>query len=330
MKIDIYPHILPPKYLAAFEKKAPSGFQRRDAINQAICDLDIRFRVTDKYDDYMEVLNIGSPALEEVVDTNDAKELAMIANDEMAELITKHPDRFIGAIACLPMNDVDAALKEVDRAIRDLRFRGVQIYSDISGFPLDHPKFMPLFEKMSQYNLPIWIHPRRDNKKPDYPTEDRPKYLLSTIFGWPYETSLAMARLVFSGVLEKYPTLKIIIHHCGGMVPFFEQRIARIVDIGEILSKEVYPTMMPKHPIEYFRMFYGDTALLGSTPGLMCGYAFFGADHLLFGTDFPYGIQLGHVKIREAIRSVEEMDIPDTDKKKIFEDNARRLLRLPL
>ncbi len=292
--------------------------------------MDVRFRVTDRYDDYVEVLNLGAPPVEEVVGPEDAVELARIANDQMAELMTKHQDRFVGAVACLPMNDIDASLKEADRAIRDLRFRGVQIFTDINGYPLDHPKFMPLYEKMCQYNLPIWIHPRKDTK-PDYPTEDKSKYRLPVIFGYPYETALAMARLVFSGVLEKYPGLKIITHHCGGIVPFLEQCFERIVNMGEMAHKtEVYPTMLPRHPIEYLRMFDGDTALLGSTPALMCGYSFFGADHVLFGTDFPYGVQSGHVQIRETIRSVEEMDIPKSDKKKIFEDNARRLLRLPV
>lgn len=330
MKIDVFTHILPQKYLAALQRKVPSGLKLKEVFNAPLFDLDVRFKVTGEYPGYVEVPNISSPALEDVVGPEDAVELAKIANDELTELVAKYPDRFVGAVACLPMNDIDEALKEVDRAIKDLMMRGVQLYTDVNGYPLDHPKFLPLFEKMSEYNLPIFLHPRSD-KKGDYPTEDTSKYRLDVMFRWPFETSVAMARLVFSGVMEKYPDLQIITHHCGAMVPFFEQRIRRHINMGEFVHpRSLYPTMLKRDPFEYFYKFYGDTALLGSTPGLMCGYAFFGADHLVFGTDFPYGPQLGHVKIRETIRSVEEMDIPESDKRKIFEDNARRLLRLPV
>ena len=87
---------------------------------------------------------------------------------------------------------------------------------------------------------------------------------------------------------------------------------------------------LTRHPLDYFRMFYADTAVSGYTAALMCGYAFFGAEHILFGTDMPYDYQLGELNTREAISSVEEMKVPDSDKKKIFEDNARELLRLPV
>ena len=212
MKIDIFSHILPPKFLDALSKKAPPGFYLEDLIRgtPTLSDLDIRFRVLDKYDDYVQILTLGQPPVELVCGPEDATELAKIGNDEMAELVFKHPDRFAGAVACLPMNNMDAALKEADRAIYDLRFRGVQIYTPINGRPLDSPEFMPLYEKMAHYNLPIWIHPQREHSIPDYSTEDRSKYTIASLFGWPYETTVAMTRLVFSGVLEKYPNLKFI------------------------------------------------------------------------------------------------------------------------
>lgn len=328
MIIDVFTHILPPEYSAALQRKVPSGLKLREVFNAPLYDVDVRFKVTGEYPGYVEVLNISSPALEDVVGPEDALELARIANDELAELVAKYPDRFVGAVACLPMNDVDAAIKELDRCVKELMMRGVQLYTDVNGYPLDHPKFLPFFEKMSEYNLPILLHPRSDNK-PDYPTEEDSKYRLDVMFRWPLETSIAMARLVFGGVMEKFPDLVIITHHCGAMVPFFEQRVRRHINMGEFVHpRQLYPTMMRRDPFEYFHMFYGDTALLGSTPGLMCGHAFFGADRMLFGTDFPYGPQHGHVKIRETVRSVQEMDIPESDKRKIFEDNARRLFRL--
>jgi len=332
MKIDIFPHILPARYKEALYKVAPPGFHLQNVIDSipTLFDLEYRFRIMDKYEGLVQVLTLSSPPVEQVADPKKAVDLAKLANDEMAELVQKHPDRFVAAVACLPMNNVDAALKEVDRAINDLHFRGVQIFTPINDKPLDSPEFTPLYEKMSRYELPIWIHPHRIADYPDYRTENRSRYMIFSNFGWPYETTVAMTRLVFSGILEKYPNLKIITHHCGGMVPYFEQRIIGAYDHAEILRGARYKQGLTKPPIEYFRMFYHDTAIYGSTPGLMCAYAFCGADHMLFGTDMPYDSEFGDRYTRQTIESVQRMDISDLDKKKIFEDNARKLLRLPI
>ena len=145
----------------------------------------------DKFEGLVHLLTIAGPNVESITTPQDAGELARMANDEMAELVLKHPDRFVGAVACLPMNDVEAALKEADRAIKDLSFRGVEIFTDINGKPVDSQEFLPLFEKMESYNLPVLLHPRRENLRVDYPGEKLSKYLVYTNFGWPYETSVA-------------------------------------------------------------------------------------------------------------------------------------------
>ena len=129
--------------------------------------------------------------------------------------------------------------------------------------------------------------------------------------------------------MEKYPHLKVITHHCGGMVPFFADRIRKFYHTVEMRLK-YYSVFLTRPPLEYLRMFYYDTAISGSTPALMCGYAFCGPGQMLFGTDAPYDYQLGEWNTREAVRSVEEMPIPASEKKMIFEDNARNLLRLPI
>jgi len=282
----------------------------------------------DQYQDLVQVLTLGSPPVGKVVGPKDALELSRIANDEMAELVAKYPDRFVAAVACLPMNDIDAALKEIDRAIVELRFRGVQIHNPIGDKPMDSPEFFPIYEKMAHYNLPIWIHPLRDITVPDYAGEDSSKYLVFSIFGWPYETTVAMTRLVFSGVFDKYPNLKVITHHSGGMVPYYAGRIAGFYDHNEMQLN--FRHGLTQRPLDYYRMFYNDTAIYKNTPALMCCYAFFGAEHMLFGTDMPYDSQFGLRQVREVISSVEEMGISDAEKKLIFEDNARRLLRLPI
>jgi predicted TIM-barrel fold metal-dependent hydrolase len=334
MIIDIAAHVLPDKYLKERNKRAGAKFTSQYAkyptANPGLTDLDIRFRIMDKYKDLVQVLSIAGPNVESITTPNDTVELAKIANDEMAALIAKYPDRFVSAVACLPMNDVDAALKEADRAINSLRFRAVEVFTDINEKPVDSPEFWPLYEKMEILNLPIFLHPRRTNVMPDYPGETVSKYLIFTNFGWPYETSKAMARMAFGGVLDKFPNLKVITHHAGGMIPFFSKRIQLARDFNEMRMGYRDDTPPTKTPLDYYRMFYCDTAIQGNTPALMCAYDFFGANHMLFGTDTPYDNQLGERVYRETVVGIDDMPISDTDKKKIFEDNARNLLRLPI
>jgi predicted TIM-barrel fold metal-dependent hydrolase len=334
MKIDVYAHIVPQKFLDALLRKKPSidpFFQANMKAVRTLTDLELRFRIMDKFDDLMQVIALGGISIESVLGPQDAPELAMIANDEKAELLFKYPDRFAGAIATLPMNNLEAALRETDRTIRDLKFKGVEVTSDIGGEPLDSPKFRPLYEKMADYNLPIWIHPQKKPAEPDYPGENMSKYNACMVFGWPYQTTLAMNRLVFSGILEDYPNLKFITHHCGGMVPHFAERIAGMHDHNQVFHKGFgYDRFLRKDPIEYFRRFYGDTATWGSTQALTAGYSFFGADHILFGTDMPWDGQLGLRQTRDTIQAIERMEISLVEKVKIFEGNARSLLRLPV
>jgi len=332
VKIDIFPHILPIKYKEALYRLAPAEFYIKDVVETlpTLYDLDHRFRIMDKFDGLMQILTLSSPPIEQIGDTKTAADLAKMANDEMAELVLKYPDRFAAAVAALPLNDMEAALKELDRAIGDLRFRGIQLNTPVNGKPLDSAEFLPIYEKMSQYNLPIWIHPVREADCADYKTEKRSKYMIFHIFGWPYETAAAMTRLVFSGILEKFPNLKIITHHCGSMVPYLEQRIIGAYDHAEMLRGAKYKRGLTRPPIQYYKMFYYDTAIYGSTAGLTCAYTFCGADHLVFATDFPYDSQFGERYTRQTIESIEQMEISDLEKKKIFEDNARELLRLPI
>ena len=332
MKIDIFAHIMPKKYSEAVAKVAPKSFYNQKTIEATptLYDLNHRFRIMDRFEGLMQVLSISAPGVEEVADSEKTADLAKLANDEMAELVMKYPDRFAAAVACLPMNNMDAALDELERAVNELKFRGVQIATPINGKPLDSPEFMPLYEKMSQYNLPIWIHPMRPGDYPDYRTEDRSRYRINVVFGWLYETTAALTRLVFSGILEQYPNLKIIAHHAGGMVPFVSHRIMSSYDRAEMRENDNSKRGLTRAPIEYFKMFYCDTAINGNTAGLMCAYSFFGADHMMFGTDMPFDSQLGERNTRETIASIERMDIPETDKQKIFVENARKLLRLPV
>ena len=333
MKIDVFSHFCPLKYKdalyrvsrakeIAYELKLMEGCA-------ALFDLEKRFAILDQFE-CAQILTLVSPPIEEIADPREAIDLARMANDGMAEVIYKYPQYFIAGVAALPLNDIDAALQEIDRAIQELSFRGIQLFSSIQGQPLDSPKFLPLFEKMASYNLPIWLHPWRTMRQPDYPGENESKYKIWSTFGWPYETSAAMTRLVFGGVLDKFPNLKIITHHAGGMVAALSERIRSGYDLWEMRTPLKPMKELTRAPMEYFKTFYCDTATAGHTSGLMCAHDFFGADHMLFGTDMPMDSQMGYRLVREVIKGIEQMDISAEDRYKIFEGNARHLMRLPI
>jgi predicted TIM-barrel fold metal-dependent hydrolase len=311
MKIDIFSHIMPKRYFETYAQKNPAINQRIEARSTAVVDLEVRLRLMNRYPDVLQVLTIANIPLETFASTADAIELARIANEELAELVEKYPDKFIAGVACLPMNDIDAACQEADRAIKELGLKGVQIYSRINGEPLSEAKFKPLWDLMARHDLPIWIHPATYDKLDND----------IGVFSWPFETSSAMYRLVTCGVFDAHPDIKFIVHHCGAMVPFFANRIKWVLS----LVPNLFPDL--KHPEELFRKFYTDTAVYGSTPSLMCGYAFFGAGHLLYGTDAPLGPKFGMTG--ETAESIERMDIPEEEKARIFFYNASDLLLLP-
>ena len=326
LKIDAYSHIAPPRYKRALEE---AGLQAPHFPRPALYDLEERFRVLDKYDGILQVLSVGLPSPARIADATKAQDIARTANDEMAELVLKYPDRFVAAIACVSLNDMDSALEEVDRAVNDLKCRGVEILTPMNDKPLDSPEFMPLYEKMQQYNLPVYIHPDRQPDYADYKNEERSRYVIYALWGWVYETTVAMTRLVCSGVLEKYPDLKFVIHHSGAMVPFFEERIIGFYDLFQMRGGLELP--LTKAPIEYFKKFYLDTAIYGNPSALTCAFSFCGADKLMFAADMPLGdSQMGYRNYRQTINAIEEMDISDVERKKIFEDNVRHLLRLPV
>jgi predicted TIM-barrel fold metal-dependent hydrolase len=332
VKIDGYAHISPAKYTEALRREFPAFYKQILGSTPPLFDMDARFQVMDAFGPLAQVLTVGPvPPLEAFADPNRATALARLANDEMAELVSEYPDKFVAAIALLPMNDVEAALEESDRAIKELGFRGIYVHSNINGKPLDAPEFLPLFEKMAGYDLPVYIHPWRGNDYPEYPTEKESKYAISSTFGWPYETTAAMTRIVFSGMFERLPGLKVVTHHCGGMVSFYEQRIIQHYSQMRISYHDYgdYLSALTRPPIDYYKMFYNDTAIHGNTPALMLAYSFWGAERIIFAADMPLGDPaFGKRSYTQTIGAIEAMDITEAEKQMIFAGNVRRLLRL--
>jgi len=171
VKIDVFAHVLPPRYLEERNRRAgvrfTSQYKKYSSAVPALSDLETRFRVMDKFPDVKQLLTIAGPNIESITEPEDTVEVARIANDEMAKLVSDHPARFVGAVTCMPMNDMDAALREAERCIDELGFHGVEIFTDINGKPLDSAEFFPLYEMMETNGLPIILHPRRTNTTPD-------------------------------------------------------------------------------------------------------------------------------------------------------------------
>lgn len=337
LKIDVFNHIIPRRYFDRMNELAPglADIGKRVRNIPVLVDVDERLRVVEQFgDDYRQVLTLAAPPLERVAGPGVTPELATIANDELATLVAQH-DRFAGFVASLPMNNPDASVSEAKRAIDQLGATGVQMFTNVAGRALDNPEFLPVFEQMASYDLPVWVHPARGAEMPDYLDEDQSKYEIWWTFGWPYETSAMMARLIFSGVFDRYPNLKVITHHLGGMTPYFEGRVGPGMDqlgartSGEDLS--VILDRLEKRPVEYFKQFYGDTAVFGSAAATRCGLDFFGPDHVLFASDSPFDPEKGPGYIRDTIAILDnQLDVTDEVRSQLYEGNARRMLRLQL
>ncbi len=335
MKIDIFNHVMPVRYLEQLKAHSKdAGIVKRMSGLRMLWDIEARVGMLDQWPDVRQVLTLSLPAPELLGGPELSPELARIANDDMAAMCARWPRKFPAFVASLPMNNVPAALEEMDRAIGKLGARGVQVLTSVNGRPLDEPEFYPVFERVTRHHdLPVFLHPARPATRADYVNEPKSKYEIWQVLGWPFESSVAMARIVFSGLLERLPGLRIITHHCGGMIPYFAGRAETLwAQLGSRTADENYEEIlkrMAKKPIEYFRMFYGDTVLGGSASALRCGLDFFGADRVVFASDCPFDPEGGPMYIREGIRSIEKLKLSAAVKRKIYSGNALKLLRLP-
>ncbi len=334
MKLDIYNHIFPMAFFERMQEVIPDKGPIKRWLNiPVLYDLDARLRMMDGFGDYRQILSMSMPPIEFIAGPDQTPALARLANDGMAAICRKYPGRFPGFIAALPMNNRDAALPELERAIGELGARGIQIFTNVNGRALDEPEFFPIFEAMARHDLPIWLHPARGPNFPDYLSENKSKFEIWWTFGWPYETSAAMARLVFSRLFDRLPRIKIITHHLGAMIPYFEGRVGPGLDqLGARTHDEDYEALLaslPHRPIDYFKMFYADTAVFGSAAATRCGLDFFGIDRCLFASDCPFDPEGGPMFIRETIRVLDGLDVSAKDRESLYLENAKRLLKLP-
>jgi predicted TIM-barrel fold metal-dependent hydrolase len=334
IKIDAFNHFIPPAYLELLKQHSKdSGIVKRMAGIRVLWDLDARVELLSRWPEVRQVLTLGLPHPEALGGPEISVPAARAVNDGLAEACKRFPEKFPTFAASLPMNDVPSALAEMDRAIGKLGARGVQIGTNILGRALDGPEFFPVFERMANHHgLPIWMHPLRQQSFADYRSEQKSSYEIWQVLGWPYETSAAMARIVFSGLFDRLPNLRIITHHCGGMIPYFAGRAETLwAQLGSRTADEDYSQIlgrMTKPLMDYFRMFYGDTVLGGSSSALRCGLDFFGSDHVVFASDCPFDPEGGAMFIREGIRSVADLRLPADVERRIYYSNAAGLMKL--
>jgi predicted TIM-barrel fold metal-dependent hydrolase len=325
--IDCWTHVLSPSYVARLEAGGGGGPGAFLLAQRALHDIDFRLRVMDGYEGYRQVLTpIPYLHVDPRLAGRELVDLVRRNNEEMAEVVQRHPDRFAGFAAATPVAEPDAATQEAVRSVRELGALGVQLEEDVVNLPLHEARYDPLFGAMDELGAAVWLHPCRTPATPGLPAETA-SFLLWQVFGWTFDTTITVSRLVLAGIYDRHPRLKLIAHHGGGMVPHFSGRIELMpalagIDprLGEALGR------LEKAPVEYFGMLYVDTALFGAPHGVSCVLDFFGPERVLFGTDVPLDGQAGSRFIPATIADVEAAAGDEDVRAAIFEGNARRLL----
>ena len=333
MRVDAYTHFIPTRFF----KEVMSSGEHRDIGKRmmgvpSIYDVKKRLKVVDKFKDYSQILSYPMPPFEMMTKNGrQAEEYAKIVNDGFAELCAKYPDHFPGWVAQAPMSAPDLGVREAKRAMK-MGALGVQIYTNVGGKPLDDRKFEPFWRAMNKTKTPVWMHPSRGARFADYAGESKSKYEIWWALGWSYETAAAMSRLVFSRIMDKYPDLKIITHHFGGIIPMLEGRVGYGWDqIGARTSDEdlqkLKKSLKKKRPLDYFKeSFYTDTAVFGGKPATECGLAFYPTEKVVFASDCPFDPEKGTLYIRETLRILDSIDMSNAKRKAIMHGNLEKIV----
>ena len=331
--IDAFNHFNPKRYFDAL-LELPAGQKdigKRVRGIPALYDLDLRLKVVEQFPDYTQVLSLGMPMVERLWGPDKAPEMAKLANDGLAEVVAKNPKHFAGYTAVVPMNAPDAAAKEAERALKN-GANAIQIGTNVNGRAIDGKEFWPLYEVIDKSGRPILLHPARTREMPDYVDEEKSKYEICSVLGWPYETGVTLSRFIFSKIMDTYPNLKVVSHHLGGVIPYLDGRVAHSFDqMGARTSDEDYEGLrksLKKRPFDYFKDFYADTAIEGVRAPMVCGIDFFGADHVLFASDCPFDKEKGPGYIRSTIAVLELLDLKPADREKISFRNAQKMFGL--
>jgi aminocarboxymuconate-semialdehyde decarboxylase len=331
MKLDVFNHVFPRSFIDTLEATMPKAAVARWMSIETLHDMDARLRMLDAFGDYQQIISMSQPPIDVLGGPDETPNLARIANDGMAEICRQHPARFPSFLMSPPMNNPDAAVKEIDRAITELGACGAQIHSNVNGRALDDPAFYPVFERLERLGKPVFLHPARPMSHADYEAEDESKYEIFWGLGWAYETSAAMARIVFSGLFDKLPNLKILAHHWGAYIPHAEGRIPYWEGRSSQSDQTNYGPLkdnLKRPAMEYFKMFHVDTAMFGAQAASQAGLDFFGSNMSLFASDCPFDPEGGRLLIRDTIKVLDALDCNAAAREDIYVNNARKFLDL--
>jgi predicted TIM-barrel fold metal-dependent hydrolase len=331
-RIDAHTHFMPLKFLDFAEKAEgrPFGLSPLLRSRPALVGVQPRIDLLDRNNIDINVL-VPVPWIEGFpkvyADPVLATQAARMMNDELAAVVAAHPTRFRG-VAILPVADPDAMLAELHRAVTDLGFVGAYAAVSPTAKRMDHPDYEHLYKAIVELDATLWLHPSRPPFFPDFTDEKLSQFYEWQLVGWPYDTTSAMFRIVFSGVFDRYPTIRIVTHHHGAFVPLLAPRLANVWPALEPVGLPM-PTTISKPYVEHFRKFYCDTAASGFAPkALELAVDFFGPERVLFGTDAPFDIQDGQIFISETLRSIDAMAISSETRSAILSKNAARILKL--
>ena len=299
-KIDVFAHVLLPNFYQKMLSIDPELPKKIPFINNEVLQ-NMEERKKHRVDGVKQIISYVNVNPEDYVDSNKSYELCKEANEELLDTLKKHPDMFYGGVAMIPMNNIDGAIDIMEQQVKpNKELFGIQLFTRALGKSIADEEYEKIFETASKLGLIIWLHPVFDNRKPDN----------NIVFSWEYELSQAMMQIVEKGIFQKYPNLKIIVHHAGAMIPFFAGRIKYI--LGE--EKEAD-----------FKKFYVDTALLGNTKALELAREYFGNDHIVFGTDAPLGIMPAGAT-KEIDDAISNMNIEAKEIENIYCNNIINIL----
>lgn len=316
MIIDIFCHHISRSVGKMTEKSRYFGEGTQLPYPPQNADPEVRLSLMDKYGIQIQALSQTTPILLGY-GAKEAAGICRVSNSDNYVLCKAYPKRFLN-ICIISLLDVRSAMEELNRSINELDCRGVTISTNQNGNGLDCPEYFSFYEKIAEHDLPLLLHPTHWKS---YPLVDMESgWWNMMVFGWPFDTTQAVWRLIFGGIIDRYPSLKIITHHMGAMIPYFISRIERA--FNRYLKDKV-----PRHISEYWKNIYGDNADATEST-YPCGYAFLGSDRLLLGTDYPFGPQAGEEFIRSSLSGITSMNIPRGDKEKILGENAKRLLKI--
>lgn len=265
----------------------------------------------------MHVLTIPAPGADRFIGA-DAVGIARVANDAIAAMARQHPQRFVGFFT-LPSSDIKQSLDELDRSIHDLGLRGFGCYTNLNGQPLDREELFPIYERLAKYKLPVYIHPTAPLATDAVGIDIMP----TLIFGWAFDSTVAMTRLVYGRVLERFPEINWVVADVGGVLAFFAQRAINIYSGRTEEIRHKYG--LQENPLDSLRRFYVDTADHPSST-LRCVKDFFTPDRMVLGTNYPYGPEEGCLLVKNSLKAIEDLDLTPADKEKILGGNARRIL----